>query len=173
MNRKDKKNVDILFQNSLFEAISIKSHFNLSNNFSKIKISSLTAPNFSKHMQKRDKNNLSDEQQLHDNNSAADLHSRHDRVISFEEPASSLFPFGQQKNWNICFWSFLSAARRMIIALFAGRDEAETRKRFDVFDPRRNVAKRGLECRANDVMLWYHFSVNCWVARFLYRVGTF
>lgn len=101
MNRKDKKNVDILFQNSLFEAISIKSHFNLSNNFSKIKISSLTAPNFSKHMQKRDKNNLSDEQQLHDNNSAADLHSRHDRVISFEEPASSLFPFGQQKNWNL------------------------------------------------------------------------
>lgn len=171
MNRKDKKNVDILFQNSLFEAISIKSHFNLSNNFSKIKISSLTAPNFSKHMQKRDKNNLSDEQQLHDNNSAADLHSRHDRVIS--RSRHLLYFRSGNRRTGICFWSFLSAARRMIIALFAGRDEAETRKRFDVFDPRRNVAKRGLECRASDVMLWYHFSVNCWVARFLYRVGTF
>lgn len=70
------------------------------------------------------------------------------RIITWATSSNdnNLFPLGQQKNWN--HGSFLSA-RPMIIAerkrggyfLFAGR------KRFDVFDPRRNVAKRGLECR--------------------------
>lgn len=42
----------------------------------------------------------------------------------------------------------------------------ESRKRFDVFDPRRNVAKRGLECGdessgQSDITFCHDFSVNC------------
>lgn len=51
-----------------------------------------------------------------------------------------------------------------------GRDEVqgrESRKRFDVFDPRRNVAKRDLECGdessgQSDITFCHDFSVNCW-----------
>lgn len=78
------------------------------------------------------------------------------RIITWATSSNdnNLFPLGQQKNWN--HGSFLSA-RPMIIAerkrggyfLFAGR------KRFDVFDPRRNVAKRGLECTISRVETFY------------------